>query len=62
MSRALLAALMLACLAGCTPIGPAFDACEPYCDEPEPVTGSHNAAGGYRDACGALPGMLGDDC
>lgn len=23
---------------------------------------THNAAGGYTDACGELPGMLGDDC
>lgn len=23
---------------------------------------SHNAAGGYTDACGELPGLLGDDC
>jgi hypothetical protein len=23
---------------------------------------SHNALGGYRDACGELPGMIGDDC
>lgn len=23
---------------------------------------SHNAAGGYADACGDLPGALGDDC
>ncbi len=23
---------------------------------------SHNAAGGYIDACGDLPGTLGDDC
>jgi hypothetical protein len=23
---------------------------------------SHNAAGGYVDACGDLPGLLGDDC
>lgn len=23
---------------------------------------SHNAAGGYIAACGALPGMVGDDC
>lgn len=28
------------------------------------VTGcaSHNARGGYRDACGDLPGLVGDDC
>lgn len=25
-------------------------------------TASHNALGGYRDACGELPGMVGDDC
>ena len=24
--------------------------------------GSHNTAGGYRDACGELPGLIGDDC
>ena len=24
--------------------------------------GRHNAAGGYRDACGDLPGLIGDDC
>jgi hypothetical protein len=24
--------------------------------------GTHNALGGYRDACGALPGLVGDDC
>lgn len=24
--------------------------------------GSHNEAGGYIDACGSLPGMVGDDC
>lgn len=23
---------------------------------------SHNASGGYIDACGDLPGMVGDDC
>lgn len=23
---------------------------------------THNALGGYRDACGELPGMVGDDC
>ena len=23
---------------------------------------SHNAAGGYIDACGDLPGLVGDDC
>jgi hypothetical protein len=23
---------------------------------------SHNAAGGYRDACGELPGLVDDDC
>lgn len=23
---------------------------------------THNAAGGYIDACGDLPGLLGDDC
>ncbi len=23
---------------------------------------SHNAAGGYVDACGELPGLIGDDC
>ena len=23
---------------------------------------SHNARGGYVDACGQLPGMIGDDC
>lgn len=23
---------------------------------------SHNDAGGYIDACGDLPGLLGDDC
>jgi hypothetical protein len=23
---------------------------------------AHNARGGYIDACGHLPGMLGDDC
>lgn len=27
------------------------------CDRP-----SHNARGGYIDACGELPGMIGDDC
>jgi hypothetical protein len=27
-----------------------------------PDTGSHNASGGYREACGELPGLLGDDC
>jgi hypothetical protein len=25
-------------------------------------TPSHNAQGGYIEACGDLPGMLGDDC
>lgn len=59
MTRAALLALALA-LGGCARvIGPPYDACEPYCDEPEPA---HNAAGGYREACGELPGMLGDDC
>jgi len=23
---------------------------------------SHNPSGGYREACGSLPGLLGDDC
>lgn len=23
---------------------------------------SHNAAGGYVEACGELPGLIGDDC
>lgn len=23
---------------------------------------THNAAGGYIDACGELPGLVGDDC
>ena len=27
-----------------------------------PDGSSHNAAGGYRDACGELPGLIGDDC
>jgi hypothetical protein len=26
------------------------------------ATPSHNAQGGYIEACGELPGMLGDDC
>jgi len=26
------------------------------------ATPSHNPAGGYIDACGDLPGLLGDDC
>ena len=29
---------------------------------PPTDTDSHNALGGYRDACGELPGMVGDDC
>lgn len=60
----LLALVILAVmLAGaCTTArGPAFDACEH-----ERATcytaSSHNPAGGYRDACGELPGLLGDDC
>jgi hypothetical protein len=24
--------------------------------------GSHNAAGGYTEACDDLPGLIGDDC
>ena len=24
--------------------------------------GRHNAAGGYVDACGELPGLIGNDC
>jgi hypothetical protein len=28
----------------------------------ERAGGSHNAAGGYTEACGELPGMIGDDC
>jgi hypothetical protein len=28
----------------------------------EAATSSHNAFGGYRDACGELPGLVGDDC
>lgn len=28
----------------------------------EPDRDRHNALGGYRDACGELPGMVGDDC
>ena len=27
-----------------------------------PDGSSHNTAGGYRDACGELPGLVGDDC
>jgi hypothetical protein len=27
-----------------------------------PEQPSHNAAGGYIDACGELPGLVGDDC
>ncbi len=23
---------------------------------------THNLHGGYRDACGELPGLIGDDC
>lgn len=26
------------------------------------VANTHNAAGGYIDACGDLPGLVGDDC
>jgi hypothetical protein len=38
------------------------------CTDPDPFYGyqtpeqTHNAAGGYIDACGDLPGMVGDDC
>lgn len=28
----------------------------------QPKSTTHNALGGYRDACGELPGMVGDDC
>jgi hypothetical protein len=28
----------------------------------EPTAPTHNAAGGYVDACGDLPGLIGDDC
>jgi hypothetical protein len=31
-------------------------------DPAECQHGGHNAAGGYIEACGELPGMLGDDC
>lgn len=54
-----LLAVMLA-MSGCATVSPPYDACEPFCDEPEYAT--HNAAGGYREACGELPGLLGDDC
>lgn len=26
------------------------------------ATDPHNGLGGYREACGDLPGMVGDDC
>ena len=28
----------------------------------ERATESHNAAGGYYESCGELPGLVGDDC
>ena len=67
MSAATLAALALAlCLTGCA-TGAPFDPDDvrPMRDDFDamgtPVE-SHNAAGGYRDACGELPGLIGDDC
>jgi hypothetical protein len=27
-----------------------------------PGAETHNVAGGYTEACGDLPGMIGDDC
>lgn len=45
----LVALLIIAALTGCTTV-------------PAPASGSHNAAGGYRDACGELPPLYGDDC
>lgn len=53
MRRAILAALACAMLAGCRVT---FWAVE-WDTRP-----AHNAAGGYADACGELPGVLGDDC
>ena len=65
--RALLLALVILAimLAGaCTGIsaGPPFDSCEHNRASCYDTTTSHNEAGGYRDACGDLPGLLGDDC
>jgi hypothetical protein len=40
--------------AGCAARGLSYDACEPYCDV--------NPEGGYIEACGSLPGAMGDDC
>ncbi len=50
--RALLILLCLAmatCAAACT-------------HSPDRHSPTHNAAGGYADACGDLPGLIGDDC
>lgn len=41
------ALIFSALMAGCTPVGPAFD---------------YNEYGGYVEACGELPPILGDDC
>lgn len=49
-------ALMLA-MSGCTVTGPAFDWSDVAGHDPD-----YNAAGGYGDACGDLPPVLGDDC
>lgn len=32
------------------------------CTDPPTDLPSHNARGGYVDACGDQPGMIGDDC
>lgn len=53
MTRAILAALAAVMLTGCRLTLWAVE----WDSRP-----THNAAGGYIDACGQLPGALGDDC
>jgi hypothetical protein len=58
LSRAAIAALLMALLAAtCTGCSSA-----PVHPEEFRRGESHNAAGGYIDACGDLPGLVGDDC
>lgn len=64
--RPLAVLCLAAMLAGCATTGPAYDPADVR-DASGHLPGDdcehgHNDAGGYAPACGALPGLLGDDC
>lgn len=55
---ALFILIAMLAMSGCTTVpGPAFDWRDVPGHDPD-----YNAAGGYSDACGELPPILGDDC